>query len=261
MSKFRKVMTAVALLFASSSLLVGCSDDDYPKNVMGAIVVNSLQTTSNSVTAYWTVVSNGSCDGYKVVINEGTRASKGAEVINKTFEPKEYNYKFTGLTPNTSYVITTQAIPSASSGRTQADTYEMEFTTAPLVSGITIGAITYEDVPLLDAEGNLVNYKKGSTTVTWNAIAATNCGGYTVNLEVWQLADPKKPEDDTNKYDWRNLDSKTVSGASSTSATFTKLIDPNLKYRSRVRPNPSNSCWYAAGEFTISSEVTAPAAE
>ncbi|MDE5745792.1 MAG: fibronectin type III domain-containing protein [Paramuribaculum sp.] len=261
MSKFRKLMAAAALLFAASSVFVACSDDNYPKNVMGPIVVNSLQTTSNSVTAYWTVVSDGSCDGYKVVINEGTRASKGAEVINKTFAPKEFNSTFTGLTPNTSYVITTQAIPSATSGRTEADTYEMEFVTAPLVSGIAIGTITYEDVPLLDAEGNLVNHKKGTATVTWNAIAATNCGGYTVNLEAWELAKPNEPESDTNKYDWRNKKSETVATPATTSVTFKQLIDPEVKYRARVRPNPSNACWYAAGEFSASPEVTAPAAE
>ena len=251
----------LGVLLAASSMLVGCSDDDYPKNVMGAIVVNSLQTTSTSATAYWTVVSNGSCDGYKVVINEGTRSNKGAEVVNKTFAPKEYTSTFTGLAPNTAYVITTQAIPSASSGRTEADTYEMEFTTAPLVAGISFGTITYVDVPLLDNEGNIVNHKKGSVTVTWDAISASNCRGYTVVLQAWQLADQTKPESDKNKYDWRNLKSETINGAGNNSVTFSKLIDPETKCRASVTPNPANSSWYANGEATVSAEVTSPAAE
>ena len=249
----------MGILFASSSLLVSCSDDDYPN--MGAIVVNSLQTTSNSVTAYWTIVSNGSCDGYKVVINEGTRENKGAEVVNQTFKPKEYNYTFTGLNPNTSYVITTQAIPSASSGWSTADTYEMQFMTAPLVSGISFGSVTYYDVEEADKDGNFITYKRGSVTASWNALAANNCGGYTANFDVWQLADTSKPEADNNKYDWRNVKSETVTSASANSVTFDKLIEEGLTYRVRVRPNPSNACWYPSGEFTISDDLVAPAAE
>lgn len=254
----------LGVLLASSSLIVGCSDDDYPKNVMGAIVVNSLQTTSTSVTAYWTVVSNGSCDGYKVVINEGTRGNKGAEVVNKTFGPKEYNSTFTGLQPNTSYVITTQGIPSASSGRTEADTYEMEFTTAPRVSGVTFGAFSaYADVETgeEDKDGNPVTEKLGSVSVTWDAISASNCRGYTAALEAWQLADPTKPEADDNKYGWTAVGSVTINSAATTTAKFSEVVSPDTKYRAKVTPNPANSSWYPTGEATTSAEVTSPAAE
>ena len=256
----------LGVLLAASSMLVGCSDDDYPKNVMGAIVVNSLQTTSTSATAYWTVVSNGSCDGYKVVINEGTRSNKGAEVVNKTFAPKEYTSTFTGLAPNTAYVITTQAIPSPTSGRTEADTYEMEFTTAPLVSGITFGTFSaYTDVETedVDEEGNAITVteKIGSVAVSWNAIDASNCAGYVAALEAYQLADPKQPESDENKYSWKVVSSKTVSSATSTSTTFSEVVAPATKYRASVTPRPANSSWYANGEATVSAEVTSPAAD
>ncbi|MDE6240780.1 MAG: fibronectin type III domain-containing protein [Muribaculaceae bacterium] len=240
MSRIRKLVATMGILFASSSLLVSCSDDDYPN--MGAIVVNSLQTTSSSATAYWTVVSNGSCDGYKVVINEGTRANKGAEVVNQTFQPKEYNATFNGLKANTTYVITTQAIPSKSSGRTNADTYEMQFVTAPLVSGISFGSVTYN-------EDN-----KGTVTVSWSAIDESNCGGYTVNIDEGQLGDD-------NQYSWANLKSETLTGASNTSVKFEELIEPEKTYRVRVRPNPRNGCWYAAGEFTASDDFKAPAVQ
>lgn len=260
MSSIRKLVSMAGVFVAASSLLVGCSDDDYPKNVMGAIVVNSLQTTSNSATAYWTIVSNGSTDGYKVVINEGTREAKGAEVVNQTFEPKVYHSTFSGLKENTSYVITTQAIPSKSSGRDKADTYEMQFVTAPLVHNISLGEITYAVVIDYDKEGNEVRYVKGSVNVSWDQIVATNCGGYTANFEGWILKDTSKPESDSNPYQWTNLKSETLTGAASNSVKFANIIDPNTKYRVRVRPNPSNACWYPQGEFSISSEVTAPAA-
>lgn len=242
MSSIRKLVAMLGVLFASSSLLVSCSDDDYPKDTMGAIVVNSLQTTSTTATAYWTVVSNGSCDGYKVVINEGTRESKGAEVINQTFQPKEYTATFTGLKANTTYVITTQAIPSKSSGRTKADTYEMQFMTAPLVTGIAFSPVTY------DEDNN------GTVTVSWNAIQQANCGGYTVDLQSGTLGDD-------NQYTWANLKSEGLTSASAVTVKFEGLIEPGQTYRVRVRPNPRNGCWYAAGEYTISSNLTAPAAQ
>ncbi len=251
MSSIRKLVMTLGVLFASSSLLVSCSDDDYPN--MGAIVVNSLQTTSNSATAYWTVVSNGSCDGYKVVINEGTREQMGAEVVNQTFKPKEYTATFKGLKPNTTYVITTQGIPSASSGRDQADTYELQFMTAPLVSGIAFGEITYTDVTVTE-NGVPVTYKKGTTTITWNEIASNNCGGYTADLQLGTL-------DSNNQYAWSNVTSITLGSSNEVSAKFTEYIDPEKTYRVRVRPNPRNGCWYASGEYTISNEVTAPAAQ
>lgn len=241
MSSIRKLVAMLGVLFASSSLLVSCNDDDYPKDTMGAIVVNSLQTTSSTATAYWTVVSNGSCDGYKVVINEGTRESKGAEVVNQTFQPKEYTATFNGLKANTTYVITTQAIPSKSSGRTKADTYELQFVTAPLVTGVTFGPITY------DATGH------GDVTISWNAIAESNCGGYTVDLQVGT------PKD--GNLEWTNIKSETLTSASVVTVKFAGLIEPEKTYRVRVRPNPRNGCWYAAGEYTISNNVTAPAAQ
>lgn len=248
MIRLKKVAMAVSLLLTASCMLCGCSDDDFPENRFGAIGINSLQTTSTSVTIYWTVVSNGSCDGYKILINEGTRANKGAEVMNQQFGPKEHHNTFNGLRPNTSYVVTTQAIPSASSGRTEADTYEMEFMTAPLVSGVTVGNITLKDIPVVDANGNLSTKKVGSTKVSWTALTS-NCGGYRVTLYGRAAGTTA----------WSVVSSNTITDPSVNSVDYTDVLTPAWEYRAGVSPRPNNACWYPSGEETYSSEVTAPA--
>ncbi len=225
-------MLTAAVCFASASVFVGCSDDDYPN--FGAIGINSLQTTSSSVTIYWTIVPNDKCDGYKIVINEGTRESKGAEVVNQTFDSRTANYEFKGLKQNTTYVVTTQAIPSSNSGYSTADTYELQFMTAPLISGITLGNFT-------PFEGTTC-----SGTAAWNGVQASNCAGYTVTLQV----------QDGNS--WKNVTSANISDPLQTSNVF-KGIEPSSVYRVSVTPRPSNSSWYPAGEATYSSTVTSPA--
>lgn len=259
----------LGVLLASSSVLVSCSDDDV--STLGAVCTNSLQTTSTTATAYWTIVSNGTVDGYKVVINEGTRESKGAVVVEQNFGPKETTATFTGLKPNTTYVITTQGIPSATSGFTSADTYELQFMTAPLVENIKFGTVTYKTVKEEDKDGNEVETEVGTVTVTWDAIDSNNCGGYTAVLYGYTLADPTKaegelldpddPNSDTNEYAWRSITNVGCSSASANSATFTDVITPGIKYYCAVRPNANNACWYANGEYTKSAEITAPAAQ
>lgn len=125
-SKFKYVMMLLMCLSAASWLFTSCDDDE---TVMGPIAINSCQFTATTVTPIWTLVPNSNCDGYIVTLYLGTRQNLGSKVEEKTFDFRTCQYTFTGLTPNTNYVISTQAIPSASSGFTSAEMYWKEFTT------------------------------------------------------------------------------------------------------------------------------------
>ena len=131
MRKFQTLLTMVGLPLFSSVMLMSCSDDvDFPKGTMGQIAVHSCQATSNSVTIYWTIVSNDNCAGYKIDLYEGTRDNMGASVEKNTFDKYTHNYTFSNLKPSTNYVIVTQGIPSEQSGMSDAQLYYKEFTTA-----------------------------------------------------------------------------------------------------------------------------------
>lgn len=237
MTSIKNLKTSLAMGLMSALVFVGCSDDNFPENKFGAIGVNSLQTTSTTATAYWTIVSNGSCDGYKITINEGTRKEKGAEVVNQQIDDCHIGHAtFTGLKENTSYVMTTQAIPSASSGRPDAETYEIQFMTAPLVKNITVGAVTY-------------NKGVGTVTASWDGIDVKNCGGYAATLF--------KVEGETNTV----VNTVNITSSTTTSATFANNVEPSTTYIVGVSPRANNSCWYATGERTYSAQFTSPAAE
>lgn len=246
MSKFRKLMAIATLLFASSSVFVACSDDD--ETTMGPISINSVKTTSSSVTLFWTIVSNGSCDGYNVTIVEGTRANKGAVVVSEDFEARTARGTFTGLKQNTSYVAITKGIPSKSSGFSDAYTFELEFMTAPLIQNIVAGPVTFEDVVEKDENGNDVTRTLGTFTATWNALS-TNAGTYTVSLQR------KNTENNT----WAVVTNVTINNISTGSYVFEKKLVPDTRYRVGVLPNPGNIGWYAAGEWQYSPEFTTSA--
>lgn len=258
MSKFRKLMAAATLLFAASSVFVACSDDD--NSNMGPVGINSLQTTSTSATLVWTIVPNDKCDGYQVSICEGTRANMGAVVVDQTFDNRTARATFTGLQPNTSYVAITKAIPSKSSGFSGADTYEMEFMTAPIVHNVTAGAVSaYTKHTSKDAEGNDVVTYTASVTASWTALTG-NATSYTVSIFRWALADESKPEGEKNKYQWKAEESKVIDNIATASYTFKDKVVPDSKYRIGVRPNPKNGDWYPTGETSYSAEFTSPAA-
>lgn len=125
--KFKHMMM-LSLLLVSSLSFISCSDDD--DDVMGPVAINSCQYTATTVTPIWTLVPNDNCDGYVITLYLGTRENVGTMVEQQTFDYRTCQYTFTGLTPNTDYVISTQAIPSASSGFSSAQMYWKEFTTA-----------------------------------------------------------------------------------------------------------------------------------
>ena len=126
-TNLKKVVMLLCLL-VSSFAFVACSDDD--ESVMGPVAVNSCQATATTVTPIWTLVPNSNCEGYIVTLYKGTRQNVGEKVEEKQLDYRTCQYTFTGLTPSTQYVICTKAIPSKSSGFSDAQEYWKEFTTA-----------------------------------------------------------------------------------------------------------------------------------
>lgn len=127
-SKIKNIIMMLFCISVSSLMLVSCSDDD--DNVMGPVAINSCQYTATTVTPIWTLVPNSNCDGYIITLYKGTKANVGEKVEEKQFDYRTCQYTFTGLTPSTSYVISTQAIPSKTSGFSSAEMYWKEFTTS-----------------------------------------------------------------------------------------------------------------------------------
>ena len=125
--KIKDVMLALLLLAVPFWGLVSCSDDD--GGILGPVAINSCQCTATTVTPIWTLVPNDNCDGYIITLYLGTRENLGEMVEQLTFDHRTCQYTFTGLTPDTDYVICTHAIPSASSGFSDAQLYWKEFTT------------------------------------------------------------------------------------------------------------------------------------
>ena len=127
MKKIKYFLMMLLCITVSSLVLTSCSDDG--TDVMGPVAINSCQYTATTVTPIWTLVPNSNCSGYIVTLYKGTKTNVGEKVEEKTLDYRTCQYTFTGLTPNTSYVISTQAIPSAESGFTSAQLYWKEFTT------------------------------------------------------------------------------------------------------------------------------------
>lgn len=126
--RLKHIMMLLICLSLSSWVFVACDDDDV--DVMGAVAINSCQYTATTVTPIWTLVPNSNCDGYIVTLYLGTRANLGDVVEKKTLDYRTCTCTFENLTPGTGYVISTQAIPSASSGFSSTEIYWKEFTTS-----------------------------------------------------------------------------------------------------------------------------------
>lgn len=128
MKRLKHMLMLLILLTVASGVFIACDNDE--NDVMGPVAINSCQYTATTVTPIWTLVPNSNCDGYIVTLYLGTRSNVGSVVEQKTFDYRTCQYTFTNLTPSTDYVISTQAIPSATSGFSSAQMYWKEFTTA-----------------------------------------------------------------------------------------------------------------------------------
>ena len=127
MRKLKYILMMLLCISVSSLVLTSCSNDD--EKVMGPVAINSCQCTATTVTPIWTLVPNDNCDGYIITLYKGTKANRGDKVEEQRIDFRTCQYTFTGLTPSTNYVISTQAIPSAKSGFSSAQIYWKEFTT------------------------------------------------------------------------------------------------------------------------------------
>jgi len=232
----------LGLLFASSSVLVGCSDDDV--STMGAISVNSVQATGTSVNVVWSIVPNDNCKGYEVSILQGSR--DGAVVETKTLDNRTCKATFTGLTPNTKYVIRTKAVPGG--GFSDAELFYREFYTAPNVN-ISVSGFEFYEVNGYDNQGNPTVTPYYHVNIAWPAIEQTNCGGYFVG--VYKCA----------KADWKTSTAAVATAQPDVDDTSVKLsgLEPATTYTARAYSRPNSMCDYASGDNTLV-EFTTPAA-
>ncbi len=175
MSNLKKLMAIAAILFATSSMLVACSDDD--SSTLGPVSVNSVRVTSNSVTIIWSIVPNDKCGGYDVSLLRDSR--DGAVVEAKNFDNRTCTYTFTNLEPNSRYVIKVQAVPGK--GFSDAEIFYREFMTAPLVDGLTVTYSNYGSREVV-SNGQTTTVSTCTATLTWDAISVDNCGGYNIAL-------------------------------------------------------------------------------
>lgn len=249
MSKFRKLMAAATLLFATSSVFVACSDDD--PATMGPVPVNSCQVTSTTATVIWSIVPNDRCGGYDVTLYEGTRENLGAEIAKQNFDNRTCKTTFTGLQPNSDYVVKTKAVPGE--GFSDSEEFFRHFKTAPAVH-VTVGAFEAYQVQEPDDDGVLVTQDRYRVTLTWPAFDRINCGGY--NVILYQCA----------MSDWKNTVPAIVSfqtlpdntGAIATSHVFGDLV-PGKTYTVRANCIGNTTCDYGVSDYTID-EFVVPAA-
>lgn len=244
-------MVLLGVFLVSSLVFVACSDDDdFPKNTMGAVNVNSCVTTSTSATFYWTIVSNGTCAGYELSIFEGTREGKGTEVVNWTTDnPKEANHTFDGLKENTSYVVCTKAIPAPKSGFSSAETFELQFMTSPIVPVTNVEMEVMPTEVLDTTTGNYETVDRAYVTVTWKDIPASNCGDYKVAIYKGNKAEVGAK----TLVKLQNI----LRRDNTTSYTFPSL-ELNTDYTVTITPVPNASCWYLTGDASYK-ELTTPA--
>lgn len=249
MSKFRKLMAAATLLFAASSVFVACSDDD--PATMGPVPVNSCQVTTTSVTVIWSIVPNDRCGGYDVTLYEGTRENLGAEIAKQNFDNRTCKTTFTGLQPNSDYVVKTKAVPGE--GFSDSEEFYRHFKTAPAVT-VTAGAFEAYQLEEYDKNGDLVTNDYYRATLTWPAFERTNCGGYNVILYACKNSDWKAGTAAFASF--QTLPDEV--GAIATSHVFEKLV-PGQTYTVRANSIGNTTCDYGSGDYVMS-EFTVPAA-
>ena len=245
MNSIRKLVVMLGVLLASSSVLVGCSDDD--DTAYGALPVNSVVVTGTTASVVWSITPNDNCKGYEVSILLGSR--DGSVVASQTFDNRTCQATFSGLKPGTAYVVKTQALPGP--GYNGAEVYYREFNTAPNVA-VTVSGFDYyeEENKTFNAETgdyDIEYIPRYQVNLSWPAIATTLCVGYTVavyDVEVGSWASNAKV---VGNY-----------SGSATSATI-RGLEPGHNYTIGAYAVPNAMCDYANGDVTLSG-FTTPAA-
>lgn len=152
MHKLTKIMMGAGALLFSSVAFLSCSDEDFPKDTLGASFIQAITAGTDYVDLYWTITPTDNVEGYKVEIYTGTIEQMGTLVTSGTFEKKVHNSRFNGLQPDTHYVVATQCIPAEGSKFTKADIAYFEFWSAPV---ITLSSASLANIQqMLDDKGN-----------------------------------------------------------------------------------------------------------
>lgn len=252
MNKLRKAMMVLGVILATSFSFVSCSDDG--PSEMGPYSVNSCVAKSTSVTIFWTVTPNDKCAGYEVTLYQGTRDNLGAEVTKYvTDNNKDYTHTFTGLTPNTSYVIMTKGIPSANSGFKGAEAYYQQFMTAPLVN-VTNVSCEVKSVSSTDViTGATTTTDYAFATVHWEEYPASNCGNY--NIAIYEVT----VKDD--KESLVSVGSKVVAHNDAAAGWTFGNLKLDTKYAITCQPVANNACWYTGNGDATRYDFTTPASK
>ena len=253
MNKLRKAMMALGVLLVTSGALVSCSDDG--PSEMGASAVNSCLATSNSVTIYWTVTPNEKCAGYEVTIYQGTRENLGAEVTKYvTDDNKDCSHTFTGLAPNTAYVIMTQGIPAPNSGFKSAEPYYQPFMTAPLVNvtSVSCEVKTVQSTDVITGDVTITDY--AFATVHWEEYPISNCGDYSIALTTVE-----KNKDGKDVV--VNVASATVAHDKAAAGRVFGNLKLDTEYTITCRPVANNACWYRGNGDATTYKFKTPASK
>ena len=253
-------MGAGALLL-SSTTLVSCSDvmDKMDDGTMGASFIQVITASTTSVSLQWTITPVDQVEGYKVEIYQGTRNNIGSLVTSGTFDNKTYSSTFSGLTPDTHYVVATQCIPAAGSGFSKADVAYFEFWTAPVLtltsaSASNVQPMTYEDgTPKTDGEGNQLY--QANVTVNW----AQNLTVQQVRNITIYIGYVDDEGNETQAYNANTPALNVENPNSSLGTSYTVTVENVVlggNYVADIFPNPSEYSWFTTATVSWSNEVS-----
>ena len=261
MRNLNKILMSAGILLFSSTMFQSCSDvmDKMPDNTMGASFIQVITASTTSVSLQWTITPTDKVDGYKVEIYQGTRDNMGSLVTSGTFDNKTYTSTFSGLTPDTHYVVTTQCIPAAGSGFSKADVAYFEFWTAPVLTLLSATAsnvkqMTYEDGnPKTDADGNPLY--QADVTVKW----AENLTVQQVKNITVYIGYVNEEGQETQAYNANTpaLNYENPNSPLGTSYTVTvENVVLGGNYVADIFPNPSEYSWFTTATVSWSNEVS-----
>ena len=261
MRKLRKFVIVSGALLLSSMGFVSCSDemDKMDDKTMGASFIQVITASTTSVSLQWSITPTSKVEGYKVEIYQGTRNNIGSLVTSGTFDNKTYASTFSGLTPDTHYVVATQCIPASGSGFNKADVAYFEFWTAPILtltsaSASNVKQMTYEDGnPKTDADGNPLY--QANVTVNW----AENLTVQQVNNITIYIAYIDENGEEIQVYNANtpalNYENPNASLGTSYTVTVENVVLGG-NYVADIFPNPSEYSWFTTATVSWSNEVS-----
>lgn len=250
MRKLNKIWMGAAVLLLSSVAFQSCSDDDnkLPKNTLGASFIQSITAGTDHVDLQWTITPTENVDGYKVEIFEyadngsNSLASQlGTSVTSATFDYKTYNNTFTGLKPDTKYVIASQCIPAPGSSFTAADVAYFLFWTAPVFTPTSATAVVTVEK---DDEGETFN--RAVITVNWTEpLSIQQVQNLSIDVNYLNSSNRK------TKLTTATTDNFTQNLVTSAKITVDNVV-PGTEYTLTISTVPSNYSWFTTAKVSTS---------